>query len=148
MNYLIEYKNNFWFKSKLISFTILFLYNCQSNPSNTTKKAPFFLRPLSSLIKYHIEKGTHVDGPRCSLYPSCATYAKKAIEQHGYRGFLMALDRLIYRETGELYTKYFCTPRKLSKYLRYYDPLDESLPLFASQKRELSFLKEDFNCYK
>ena len=130
-------------------FIILALGACQTS----TKKTPFFLRPLQALIKHHREETTHIDGPRCPLYPSCAAYAQRAIEEYGYGGFLVFIDRMVYRESGRLYLKYFCTPKSIypSGVLRYYDPLEASLP-FGEQETEKrqkpSLLKEDFDCYE
>ena len=53
----------------------------------------------------------------------------------------MTIDRMIYRESGNLYEKYLKTPLKLSKN-RFYDPVEDSLPIFKTHHP--SFLKEDF----
>ncbi len=124
----------------MLVFVLFILCACQTTPS--TKKSPLVLKPLVLLTEFHIKQGTHVDGPRCPMYPSCASYAKRAISEHGLIGLYMFIDRIIYRESGLLYLKYFPAPQKLSKALRYYDPVNDSLPIF--QNNRPSFLREDF----
>ncbi|MBW7857200.1 MAG: membrane protein insertion efficiency factor YidD [Leptonema sp. (in: Bacteria)] len=85
------------------------------------------LTPAQYIIRQHIEEATHYDGPRCPMYPSCATYGQKAIQEHGWLGFLLTVDRLVYRETGELYAKYSMIHFSDSNWPRYYDPLEDSL---------------------
>lgn len=37
-----------------------------------------------------------VDGPRCHAYPTCSTYARQSIAQHGaFMGWIMTCDRLM-----------------------------------------------------
>ena len=37
-----------------------------------------------------------VDGNRCQMYPSCSSYASKAIEKHGPAlGWVVSMDRLV-----------------------------------------------------
>lgn len=50
-----------------------------------------------------------IDGERCPLYPSCATYARQAIHKHGgLLGGWMTIDRLLHERSeissGELIT--------------------------------------------
>ncbi len=106
------------------------------------KSPPLLFMPLDALLKEHIKTGTHIDGPRCPMYPSCSAWARRAIRKHGYDGFLMLIDRLIYRESGNLYEKYLHAPKKFSKDTRFYDPVEENLPIF--KPHHPSFLKEDF----
>ncbi len=48
------------------------------------------------LIKFYQEHISVVDGNRCQMYPSCSSYASKAIEKHGLAlGWVMAMDRLV-----------------------------------------------------
>jgi hypothetical protein len=43
-----------------------------------------------------------VDGDRCPMYPTCATYGLQAIKKHGFFiGFMMTTGRLIH-ETNEM----------------------------------------------
>ena len=108
------------------------------------------LRPFDALIDHHRKETTQIDGPRCPMYPSCSAYAKKAVREHGLVGFWMFLDRIVYRERGKLYRKYFLAPQEFaqessiarSRPLRYYDPVEDSLPVFST--RSPSFLKENF----
>ncbi len=123
-------------------FFLICITFCQTPPPKS-KKPPLLLRPLASFIEYHRKKGTHIDGPRCPMYPSCASYGQAAIRFYGVIGFWMLLDRLVYRETGELHKKYLPVSKKISKSLRYYDPLQDALPLFSPKAP--SFLQENFS---
>lgn len=101
------------------------------------------LKPLMVLIHRHRRHGTRVDGPRCPLYPSCAAYADSAIRRYSFLGLMIFIDRLFFRETGDLSKKYLRTPRRLSRGIRYYDPLEDALPLL--EERRPSLLTEDFH---
>ena len=106
------------------------------------EEAPLLLRPLALLIEEHRENTTKMDGPRCPMYPSCAAWAQRAVERHGFLGLLLFVDRLFYRETGALAEKYFFAPRRLSGHLRYYDPLSDTFPLLEGKRPSL--YGEDF----
>lgn len=97
------------------------------------------LKPVEFIIDQHTDEGTHYDGPRCPMYPSCSAYAKQAIQQKGFYGFLLAIDRLFFREFGNLRNRFFITPRHLSDTPRYYDPLSDSKGVRPS------FFNEDFS---
>lgn len=101
------------------------------------------LRPLLVTVHDHRENGTRYDGPRCPLYPTCAYYAQKAMENHGILGLFMAVDRLLFREVGDLSEKYILVPARMSRAARYYDPVEDSLPLFDEKRPSL--LREDFH---
>ncbi len=77
------------------------------------------------------------------MYPSCAAYAEKAIRRHSFLGFLLFIDRLFYREVGDLSSKYFVAPSRLSRHARYYDPVEDSLPLFENHRPSL--FRESFH---
>ena len=84
--------------------------------------------------------GTHLDGPRCPMYPSCAAYAEKAIRRHGFLGFLLSVDRLFFREAGGLERKYLFAAPHQSRHLRFYDPTEDSL----GPARRPSLLREEY----
>ena len=98
--------------------------------------------PLRAIIRDHRERGTHIDGARCPMYPSCAAYAERALNEGGFMGFLYFIDRLFYREFGRLSERYLLAPRHMSQSPRYYDPLSDVLP--PENGRRASFFREDF----
>lgn len=130
-----------------------FFYHCSStqkikarplSAQNLHKhKAPLLLRPLDAWLTLHRKKLTHLDGPRCPLYPSCSSYAQTAIRRYGISGFLSILERLVYRESGKMYLKYIPSSKGSPHNPRFYDPPEESLPFFGPKKRP-SFLRENF----
>lgn len=81
---------------------------------------------VDALVEYHRTTGTHLDGPRCPMYPSCSAYAHKAIRKHGWYGFLISLERLFFREGGDLSERFPLAGRHLSETPRYLDPLEAS----------------------
>ena len=95
--------------------------------STTASETPLLLVPLRALIRRHRAVGTHLDGSRCPMFPSCAAYGETALEKRGFLGFLLLLDRLFYREVGALDEKYMVAPRSLSEHRRYFDPLSDSM---------------------
>lgn len=111
-------------------FLSILAVQCQSaEPSGANSEAqgvPLGLSLVDALVEYHRTKGTHLDGPRCPMYPSCASYAHRAIRTEGWYGFLLFVDRLFFREGGDLSNRYPITPRRLSDAPRYYDPLEAS----------------------
>ena len=104
---------------------------------------PWLMKPFLFLVKRHRELGTHLDGPRCPMFPSCAAYAQKAVQKHGFAGLMMFVDRLFFREVGELKTRYMVSPKHFSRHRRYYDPVEDALPIFKYKRPSL--LKEDFS---
>tara|TARA_B100001778_G_scaffold325969_1_gene322065 strand:- start:470 stop:922 length:453 start_codon:yes stop_codon:yes gene_type:complete len=101
-----------------------FLPGCSSGQKENS--APLGLGMVDSMVEYHKETGTHMDGPRCPMYPSCSAYAFHAIRSEGYYGFLIALERLFFREGGDLSDRYPLAPRSMSDAPRYLDPLEAS----------------------
>ena len=83
-----------------------------------------------------------MDGARCPLYPTCGWWGEGALD-HGIAGFLLLIDRLVYRERGGIETHYTPVPARMSRDLRYYDPLEDTFPLLET--RRPSLLKEDFS---
>ena len=140
-----------WSKALCAAASLLFLVGCSSagtpkhepgDPqarANIRQTTPLLLLPLRALIRRHRAYGTHLDGNRCPMFPSCAAYGEQAIEQLGFRGLLLLIDRLFYREVGALENKYLVAPRQLSEHKRYFDPLADS----ATGSRP-SLLKESF----
>lgn len=122
--------------------------SARSNTTDgTVKPAPerFFMKPFHYIIRQHRELGTHIDGPRCPMYPSCGAYADRIIREDGFSGFLLFVDRLFYREFGRLSDRYMVAPRRLSKSPRYYDPVSDVLPPEdAPVGRRPSFFREEF----
>lgn len=106
------------------------------------EKGPLLLRPAIAIIRRHREIGTHLDGPRCPMYPSCAAYAEKAVKRFSLLGLMMAVDRLFFREAGGLDRKYLFAPSSKSSHLRFFDPVEDSLPL--GQDRRPSLLHEEY----
>lgn len=82
-----------------------------------------------------------MDGPRCPMYPSCATYGDQAVREYGLWGLLMLVDRLFYREFGELRGRYRLAPARISSTPRYLDPVEDAVPPYVL--REPSLLQED-----
>lgn len=104
---------------------------------NKAEGPSLLLAPVQALISQHRQRGTHYDGPRCPMYPSCAAYADQAISEHGLSGFLLSIERLFFRESGNLSARYPIAPAELSSAPRYYDPVKWSLPWPAARKPSL-----------
>lgn len=52
---------------------------------------------LQSGLQIYVRHISAVDGDRCSMYPSCSTYAMQAVKKHGFfMGWLLTVDRLIH----------------------------------------------------
>ena len=98
--------------------------SCASSESR--REVPPGLGLLDKLVEYHRKTGTHFDGPRCPMYPSCAGYTHEALGKHGWHGFLLTLERLFFREGGDLSHRYPLAPRHFSETPRYLDPLEAS----------------------
>ncbi|MCB1139630.1 MAG: membrane protein insertion efficiency factor YidD, partial [Leptospiraceae bacterium] len=105
---------------------LIFALQCQSaaltGANSEAEEVPMGLGLVDALVEYHRTKGTHLDGPRCPMYPSCASYAHRAIRSQGWYGLLLFVDRLFFREGGDLSNRYPVAPRRLSEAPRYYDP--------------------------
>lgn len=93
----------------------------------TAVNGPALARPANSsspvmhvldIYKKYISK---VDGDRCPMYPSCATYSRQAFQKHGlFMGWIMTSDRLLRcgRDEVRHAPKVWVNDQKLS-----YDPL-------------------------
>lgn len=101
-------------------------------------RPPLLLRPFDALLEAHTREYTHYDGARCPMYPSCAAYARRAVREEGFLGFLYFMNRLFNSETGDLSARYLLAPRRLSGAPRYYNPLEDDLG------ESPSLWKEDF----
>lgn len=124
-------------KNAIIFFVLISLSFCGS-----TQKNKGLFSPLLSIIEGHIKEGTKYDGPKCPYYPSCAAYGKTAIRDHSFIGFLMTIDRLFFRESGMYHKNYFVAPKRLSKHIRFYNPVSDDIPIL--KEKHGSLYKEDF----
>lgn len=119
------------------------LVACSGPGVREGKSDSILFRPLVSVIRRHRERETHIDGPQCKFYPTCSHYAEQAIGRHSILGLLSTIDRIFFREFGGLIEEmYLPVSRNLSEKLRYYDPVEDDLPLLRS--RRPSLLHEDF----
>lgn len=120
-------------------FCVLFL-NCGKSSSETIQ----IYKPIDVLLEKHISESTHYDGPRCPFYPSCAAYGKKAINKYPLLAPLLIIDRLFFREGGNFDEKYMKASSRLSKDIRYFDPVEENIINFDSELKA-SLYKENFD---
>ncbi|MBW2560377.1 MAG: membrane protein insertion efficiency factor YidD [Deltaproteobacteria bacterium] len=66
---------------------------------------------------------SRVDGDRCPMYPTCASYSRQAVKKHGFlMGFFMTADRLIHENSEMQYAPLI----KIGNSVRYYDPVSEN----------------------
>jgi len=80
--------------------------------------------PLQFAVKMFQRYISPVDGPRCPMYPTCSSYALKALNKHGpLIGVFQTVDRL-YRE-GDAEHEHR-RPVAKSGYIRFSDPLKEN----------------------
>lgn len=64
-----------------------------------------------------------VDGDRCQMYPTCASYGYQAFAKHGFfLGFIMTTDRLIHENNEMDYASLI----KKGQVLRFYDPVSHN----------------------
>ena len=77
------------------------------------------------------------------MYPSCAAYASRLVQERPFLALFYIADRFFFREWGKLADRYHRTPTHLSCELRYHDPVSELAPSF-----EPSFLREDFQAQR
>lgn len=79
--------------------------------------------PLKTAIRLFQKYISAVDGPRCSMYPTCSTYSLQALQKHGpLLGIFQTVDRL-YHE-GDPHER----QRPIEKwgYIRFNDPLENN----------------------
>jgi len=66
---------------------------------------------------------SRVDGDRCPMYPTCASYSRQVFRKHGFfMGVIMTADRLIH-ETDEME---YAPLVKVGSSVRYLDPVSEN----------------------
>ena len=85
------------------------------------KRAPSLPARLAlSGLRVFSESISRVDGDRCPMYPTCASYSRQAFKKHGFFiGFAMTADRLIHESSEVDYA-----PRvRVYERMRYYDPV-------------------------
>ena len=87
----------------ILFLTVLFCFNTACTAHNKmfaqkkgdmlkTGAKNYTLSPLN-LYKKHISK---IDGNRCSMRPSCSSYAVDSLKKHGFfLGWIMTCDRLM-----------------------------------------------------
>jgi len=79
--------------------------------------------PLERVIRQFQKYISPVDGPRCSMYPTCSAYALQAIRKHGpLLGTFIFVDRL-YHEGDPLERQQQIIS---NGYTRYHDPLKKN----------------------
>lgn len=84
-----------------------------------------------------------MDGVQCPMTPTCSVYGEHAISEHSILGLLLTTDRLVFREVGDLGENYIRVFTKTSA--RYYDPLEDSLPVYFGGQDRPSLFQEDFS---
>jgi hypothetical protein len=68
--------------------------NNASNPIKNLSIAAYVMYHGTNLFSRYISP---VDGDRCSMYPTCSSYSRKAFAKHGFViGIVMTVDRLIH----------------------------------------------------
>jgi len=74
-------------------------------------------------IRFFQKHLTEVDGARCSMYPTCSTYALHAVKQYGFLlGSFIFVDRL-YHEGDSVERQNAVIKHG---YIRFYDPLENN----------------------
>ncbi|MCD6486366.1 MAG: membrane protein insertion efficiency factor YidD [Syntrophobacterales bacterium] len=77
-------------------------------------------RVVMGALNFFSEYISRVDGDRCPMYPTCASYSRKVIKKHGFFvGIVMTADRLIHEGNEMDYAPLV----KTGKSVRYYDPV-------------------------
>lgn len=80
--------------------------------------------PLQRGVELFRKYISPVDGPRCPMYPTCSSYALRALRKHGpLLGVFQTVDRL-YRE-GDAAHEHGHPVTKWG-YIRFYDPLENN----------------------
>ena len=63
---------------------------------------------------------SQVDGDRCPMYPTCASYSRQAVRKHGFiMGIVMTADRLIHEGNEMDYAPLI----QVGSSVRFYDPV-------------------------
>jgi len=91
-------------------------------------------RILMRGLTFFSEYISKVDGDRCPMYPTCASYSRQVIKKHGFViGIVMTADRLIH-EGNE--TDYAPLVRAGTR-VRYYDPVNWNDYWWFNQKKNI-----------
>ncbi len=81
------------------------------------------MNPLIMLLRSFREHVSPVDGPRCTLYPTCSAYAEEATTKHGtLMGLILTADRLLH----EFDEPDFAPPVVRFGSVRYFDPVENN----------------------
>lgn len=71
-------------------------------------------------LNFFSEYISRVDGDRCPMYPTCASYSRQVIRKHGFfMGIAMTADRLIHEGNEMDYAPLV----EVGESVRYYDPV-------------------------
>lgn len=71
-------------------------------------------------LTFFSEYISKVDGDRCPMYPTCASYSRQVIKKHGFfMGIVMTADRLIHEGNEMDYAPLV----EVGESVRYYDPV-------------------------
>ncbi|MDO9516347.1 MAG: membrane protein insertion efficiency factor YidD [Syntrophales bacterium] len=74
-------------------------------------------------LNFFSEYISKVDGDRCPMYPTCASYSRQVFKKHGFfMGVVMTSDRLIHEGSEMRYAPLV----KVGGSVRYYDPVSEN----------------------
>jgi len=88
-----------------------------------TQTGEFSYNPLLWGVRLFRNFISSVDGPRCSMYPTCSHYSLLAFKKHGpVMGYILTTDRLIHESDEPRYV-----PRvEKHNVIRFYDPLENN----------------------
>ena len=74
-------------------------------------------------LNFFSEYISKVDGDRCPMYPTCASYSRQVVRKHGFfMGIVMTADRLIHEGNEMDYAPLV----KVGNSVRYYDPVNRN----------------------
>ncbi len=87
------------------------------------KGASLPVRVALNGLNFFSEYISKVDGDRCPMYPTCASYSRQVFRKHGFFvGIVMTADRLIHESDEMEYV-----PRvTVGDRVRYFDPVNEN----------------------
>lgn len=75
---------------------------------------------VMACLNFFSEYISRVDGDRCPMYPTCASYSRQVIKKHGFfMGIVMMADRLIHEGNEMDYAPLV----KVGSGVRYHDPV-------------------------
>ena len=80
-------------------------------------------RFLTGGVRFFRKVISPVDGPRCTMIPTCSEYALDALNKHGpFIGFMMAADRIVHEYEEQRWARQVRTPGGI----RFLDPVEEN----------------------